>query len=136
MRSVLRPLVSLIPAFAVFAGASAGASGGAGEHSDTGANATGGPAERALSLAVDEQAGSVAVELIAHSPIVQQVSYEAELVGNSRSRHRGNTALPAHERQVLSRLRTSVSGTWCARVDVTEAGGARYTLTAGDCGAA
>lgn len=88
---------------------------------------------RALALIVHDTGDLVEIELVADSHITQQVEYELELVGASRARHSGNTSVSADERHVLSRLRTSVSDSWCATVEVTEASGAQYTLKAGDC---
>lgn len=97
------------------------------------ASAGGGDSSRALALEVVEHGDSVELELIAHSSVAQQVQYSIELVGNSTSRHRGDTNIPAGERQVLSRLKSSIGDSWCATVHVTEANGAHYVLTAGDC---
>ena len=99
-----------------------------------GATAANGPQPtRALALNVSESENNVEIQLVALSAVAQQVEYSIELVGNSRSRHSGNTAIPAGDRQVLSRLSTNVTDTWCARVEVTEGSGESYTLTAGDC---
>lgn len=121
MRDLTRKLAILTPAFALAAGGPAGASGGSAD------------AARALALNVVDNGDRVEVELIAHSPVTQQVEYEIELTGNSHARHRGSTSIAAGNRQVLSTLKTSVGEGWCATVSVTEGTGARYTLTAGDC---
>lgn len=121
MRDLLKRLAFITPALAIAVGGAAGASGRSAE-----------PA-RALSLNVLENGDKVEIQLIANSRIAQQVEYSVELVGNSNARHHGNTSIPAGNRQVLSRLITNVSDTWCATVEVTEGSGARYTLTAGDC---
>jgi hypothetical protein len=120
MRNFVQRLAFLTPAFAMVAG------GGT-------ANAGGNEPERALALNVSESGDSVEIQLIAQSAVTQQVDYQIELIGNSRARHSGNTSIPAGDRQILSRLTTNVSDTWCARVEVTEGSGASYTLTAGDC---
>ncbi len=120
MPDMVKALGMIVPALALAAGGSAAASGGA-------------EPARALALNVLEDGDRVEIQLIAQSRVTQQVQYEVELVGASRSRHSGNTSIPGGDRQVLSRLATNVSDTWCARVDVTEANGERYTLTAGDC---
>jgi len=99
-----------------------------------GANAQGGEMQ-ALKLNVIERGDMVEIELVANSPITQQVQYDVELIGNSRARSRGDTNIAAGTRHVLSRLRTNIGETWCATVDVTEDSGATYTLTAGDCSA-
>ncbi len=99
-----------------------------------GASAGDGP-PRAIALNFDEQESSVAIEIVGQSLAEQRVEYEVELVGSSRSRHRGSTTLPANERSVLSKLKTGFDDAWCARVDVTEADGTSYTLTAGECDA-
>ncbi len=117
MSRISKGFAAITPLFALAAG---GAAGGA-------------EPPRALALNVIESDGSVEVELVANSPVTQQVQYEIELVGTSRARHRGDTSVPAGNRQVLSRFKTSVADSWCATVDVTEASGASYTLTAGDC---
>ena len=88
---------------------------------------------RALALDVWEGAGNVEVRLIANSPIDQQVAFQLELVGSSNARHSGDTPIAAGERVVLSRMRTGTDQGWCAIAEVSEASGARYTLTAGDC---
>lgn len=120
MRELARRLALITPAFAIAAG---GASGAGASSSDT----------RALALNVIENGDRVEVELIANSPVTQQVEYEIELTGGSHARHRGSTSIAAGNRQVLSTLKTNVGDGWCATVSVTEASGARYTLTAGDC---
>lgn len=89
---------------------------------------------RALSLNVVEGAGSVEIEVVAHSTVTQQVEFKAELTGASNSRHNSSTTIAAGDKQVLSRMKISSGDGWCAKVDVTEASGAKYTLTAGDCG--
>ena len=119
MRKFPKSLAAVVPALAIATGA--GATGGASDE------------PRALALNVIEGEDSVEIELVANSPVTQQVEYEVDLEGNSRSRHRGNTSLPAGESQVLSRMKTSASAGWCATVTVSEASGAKYTLTAGDC---
>ena len=90
-------------------------------------------APRALVLSVTERADNVELELIAHSQTDQRVEFALELTGSSTSRHNSTTTITAGERQVLSRLKTSYRDGWCAKVDVTEANGESYTLTAGDC---
>lgn len=87
----------------------------------------------ALALSVSEFDDRIELELIADSPIEQHVDYTIELVGASRAKHSGSTHLAAGSRQVLSRLNANYGETWCARVDVKEASGQSYTLTAGDC---
>lgn len=89
--------------------------------------------ERALTLDVEEQADSVEIQLIAKSPREQRVEYAIELVGSSRSKHKGATTISANEAHVLSRLKTGYADGWCATVAVTEGDGTSYTLTAGDC---
>lgn len=116
MRKFPRKWALLTPALALAAGASAG-----------------GEPHRALALTVVETGDSVELELIANSQVAQQVQYSIELIGNSTARHSGDTSIPAGERQVLSRLKGSYGESWCATVHVTEASGAHYTLTAGDC---
>ncbi len=123
MRNLLKRLAFITPAFAIAMGGASGAAGASG----------GEESGRALSLNVSENGDKVEIELIANSRIAQQVEYSVELVGNSNAHHHGNTSIPAGNRQVLSRLITNVSDTWCATVEVTEGSGAHYTLTAGDC---
>lgn len=115
MRRFPKSLAAVVPALAI--GAASGAS----------------AEPRALALNVTENGDSVEIELIANSPVTQQVEYEVNLEGNSHSRHKGNTSIPAGDRQVLSRMKTTASAGWCATVTVSEASGASYTLTAGDC---
>ena len=98
-----------------------------------GTSAANEPEARALGLKVIESNERVEIELIAHSPIAQQVEYEIMLTGTSRARHRGSTKIAAGERQVLSTLKAGIAGEWCANVDVREESGARYTLKAGNC---
>jgi len=92
--------------------------------------------QRALSLDVKEGADSVEIEIVANSPVTQQIEFKAELTGSSNSRHNSSTSIAAGDRQVLSKMRTSKGDGWCAKVEVNEASGAKYTLTAGDCGLA
>lgn len=99
----------------------------------TAGTASAGEQPRALALSVVENSGSVEIELIAQTETTQQVEYALELTGSSTSSHRGNTSITGGDRHILSRLKTSFSDSWCAKVDVTEGNGARYTLTAGDC---
>lgn len=89
---------------------------------------------RALSLKVNETAETVEIEVVADSPVTQQIEFTAELSGASNSRHKSSSSVAAGNRQVLSRLKMSNTEGWCAKVDVSEASGAKYTLTAGDCG--
>ena len=95
-------------------------------------NAAGDP-PRALALNVQEMDDSVEVQIVANSMRAQQIEYAIELVGSSRSRHKGSTTIAADETQVLSRLKTGFQDSWCATLDVTEGDGTSYTLTAGDC---
>lgn len=88
---------------------------------------------QALSLQIAEGDNSVSLDLVALSPVAQRVEYTVELVGTSRSRHSGATSVPAGERRVLSRMKTGVSGPWCATVHVQEQAGQEYTLQAGEC---
>lgn len=90
--------------------------------------------DRALSLKVTETADTVEIEVVADSAVTQQIEFTAELTGASNSRHKSDTSVAAGNRQVLSRMKISASESWCAKVDVSEASGAKYTLTAGDCG--
>lgn len=116
---------SLASLFAIVAGVSMTGS--------TQASAASGEA-RALSLNVIEMPGSVEIEVVADSQVTQQVEFEVELTGASNSRHKSSVGLASGDRQVLSRMRINTSDSWCAKLDVSEASGARYTVTAGDCG--
>ncbi len=118
MREFTRRLMVLTPALALASGGAAAASGGE---------------ARALSLEVIEEGESVEIQLVANSPMTQQVDYEIELITNSTARHAGSTSIAAGNRHVLSTLKSSVSPNWCARAKVSESGGSRYTLEAGDC---
>ena len=120
MRNLRGRLAALTPVLAVSMGGAAAASGG-GEES------------RSLALSVVEGESDVELELISNAAADTRVEYEIELIGNSRARHAGNTQLTGGERHVLSRLRANFSESWCATVNVTEADGTTYTLTAGDC---
>lgn len=119
MRHLIKRLAHFTPALALAAGGAAGA--------------TSAPGDRALALNVTDNGDRVEIQLIANSSITQQVEYVLELVGNSSARHSGSTNVAAGDRHVLSRLTTNVSDTWCATVEVTEANGESYTLTAGAC---
>ena len=110
-------LATLTPAIALMSGGAAGAS----------------DQRPALALSVAEFDDRVELELIADSPVAQHVDYTTELVGASRAKHSGSTHLAAGERHVLSRLNANYGESWCATVDVKEASGQSYTLTAGDC---
>lgn len=121
MRRISKRWALVPPALVLAAG---GAAGGAGAH---------GQSDRALALEVVENGDSVELELIATSQVTQQVQYSIELIGSSTARHKGDTSIAAGERQVLSRLKSSIGDGWCATVHVTEASGAHYVLTAGDC---
>ncbi|MEO1220693.1 MAG: hypothetical protein AAFY42_05000 [Pseudomonadota bacterium] len=90
--------------------------------------------ERAISLDVVENMDSVEIQIIADSSVTQQIEFTAELTGTSNSRHKSSSSVAAGDRQVLSRLKMSTSESWCAKVEVKEASGASYTLTAGECG--
>ncbi|WP_298301072.1 hypothetical protein [uncultured Erythrobacter sp.] len=118
MRHVLAKLALFGPVLAISAGASA-------------VNAS--SDQRALSLEVIETSDSVEVHVVANSPVTQQVEFTAELTGASNARHKGSTSVASGNRQVLSRMKTNTGESWCAKVMVKEAGGANYTLTAGDC---
>jgi hypothetical protein len=119
MAHTFAKLALFAPALAVAAGCSA-------------VNASSG--ERAISLNVVESMDSVEIQVIADSPVTQQIEFTAELTGASNSRHKSSSSVAAGDRQVVSRLRMSTSESWCAKVEVKEASGANYTLTAGDCG--
>ena len=89
---------------------------------------------RALSLNVIEGSKTVEVQVVADSPVTQQVEFEIELSGASQSRHKSSVTVASGDRQVLSRMKINTSDGWCAKLEVSEASGERYTLTAGDCG--
>ena len=89
---------------------------------------------RALSLKVVEHSNSVEIEVVADSAVTQQIDFEVELTGASNSRHKSSSSVAAGDRQVLSKLRMSASDDWCAKLKVSESTGAKYTLTAGECG--
>lgn len=120
MRKYAKKLATLTPAFALMGAGGAGAANGA-------------PDTRAITLDVIETADEVEVQVIALSQVSQQVQFDVQLVGASNARSRGDTGISAGERHVLSRLKGSVSDTWCATVQVTEGTGLKYMLTAGDC---
>lgn len=89
---------------------------------------------RALSLDVIEGDETVEVQVVADSQVTQRVEYMLELSGASNSRHKSSVTLASGDRQVLSRMKMNTSEGWCAKLEVSEASGERYTLTAGDCG--
>ena len=119
MAHTFAKLALFAPALAVAAGCSAVSASGE---------------DRALSLNVTETADTVEIEVVADSPVTQQIEFTAELTGASNSRHKSSSGVAAGNRQVLSKLKMSNNESWCAKVDVSEASGAKYTLTAGDCG--
>ena len=90
--------------------------------------------DRALSLNVIEGPGTVEIEVVADSQVTQQIEFEIELTGASNSRHKSSVSVASGDRQVLSRLKMNTSESWCAKLEVNEASGAKYTLTAGECG--
>lgn len=94
------------------------------------------PEDRAMKLEVVEQPEAVEVRLISDSAVTQEATYEIELIGNSRSIHRGRSTLQKSERTSVSTMKVSHTGTWCVMVRVTEETGASYNLEAGDCSAA
>ena len=91
------------------------------------------PETRAIAMQVEETEDAVIVELIATSAVAQHITYDIEVAGSSRSKHRGTTTISAKSDTVLSRFKVSHSGTWCASANVTEENGLNYTLKAGDC---
>jgi len=90
--------------------------------------------DRALSLNVIEDAGTVEVQVVADSQVTQQVEFEIELTGASSSRHKSSVTLASGDRKVLSRLKINSADGWCAKLTVSEASGGQYTLSEGDCG--
>ena len=89
--------------------------------------------DRAMRMEVDEAPDGVEIRLIADSAVDRQASYEMEVIGTSRSVHRGRSRLPANTPVTVSRISVSHDGTWCALVHVSEENGATYELEAGDC---
>lgn len=89
----------------------------------------------ALTLDVHEYDGTVEIQLIGHSARAQTVSYALEVTGQSTSRHRGATTLPADTRAVLSTMRTNVGADWCVKLTAEEEGRAPYEITRGPCSA-
>jgi len=89
---------------------------------------------RALSLNVKESRETVEIEVVADSPVTQQIEFEIELTGASNSRHKSTVSVASGDRQVLSKLRMNTSEDWCAKLKVSESSGWQYTLTAGECG--
>lgn len=88
---------------------------------------------RALALEVTDAGAHVELQLLAHSSRSQEVSYEIEVTGDSTTRHKGRTTLQAGAEAVLSTIRTSKSGDWCARVTVREEGREAYQILRGSC---
>ncbi len=86
---------------------------------------------RTLALEVVEADTHVKVLLLAQSRHRQEVSYEIELTGDSTTRHKGRTTVDPGGQRVLSTIRMSTSGAWCARVTVQEDDGAPYELSRG-----
>ena len=91
------------------------------------------PDTHALSLNVAEAADSVTVELIADPQANQTITYDIEVTGSSRSKHRGSTSIAAGAPATLTRVKVSHGGTWCALAHITEESGLEYTLEAGEC---
>lgn len=90
-------------------------------------------ASHALSLKVERTGGTIAVELLGHSPRARQVSYVLEVSGQSTSRHRGTTTLAANTPVRLSAMTASVGETWCVRLLAEEEGSDPYEIVEGDC---
>jgi len=93
-------------------------------------------APHALSLKVHEADGSIAIELLGHSPRTLAVSYELQISGRSTARHRGATTLAANTPVRLSTMKASVGETWCVRLIATEEGRDPYEILEGTCPAA
>lgn len=88
---------------------------------------------RALTLEVHEGRDQVTISLIALSPVQQKISYDVQLTGSSRARHKGSMIISASTRQVLSTMSSSAGNGWCARAEVREEKLEPYTLLAGSC---
>lgn len=88
---------------------------------------------RAITLDATRNGDIVEVQLKGASDRTQAVSYSLEVTGDSSSRHRGRTTLAANSSQVLSTVKVSANGEWCARVTVEEEDRAPYELTEGSC---
>jgi hypothetical protein len=88
---------------------------------------------RALTLDVQHDGDAVAVRLIGYASEATVVSYTIEITGNSTSRHRGKTTLPANVEATLSTLRMTTGENWCVRLEAEEAGRETYEITRGNC---
>lgn len=88
---------------------------------------------RSLALEVVDAGSHVELQLLARPQHRQEVSYQIELTGDSTTRHSGRTTVEPGAQKVLSTIRTSKSGDWCARVTVQEEGREAYEITRGNC---
>lgn len=88
---------------------------------------------KAVDLEVNRDGDQIEVLLNANSDRSQRIAFEIEVTGNSNSRHRGSTTLAANSPQILSTIKVSANGEWCARVTVEEEDRAPYELTEGSC---
>lgn len=89
--------------------------------------------ERAIGMVVERQGDGVEVRLTGNSPVDQRVSYELLLSGASTSRHRGETALRAHQETILSTMRMGAASGWCVSAKIVEENGLAYEYSEGDC---
>ena len=89
--------------------------------------------ERAVEMRVTEDDQTVLVELLAATQTERSVEYDVEVIGASRSRHSGKSAIGPEQSSPLSRFRVSHRGEWCAVAQIREEGGESYTLEAGNC---
>jgi hypothetical protein len=88
---------------------------------------------RVMALEVVDAGTHVEVQLLANPQHRQVVSYQIEMTGDSTTRHNGRTTIEPGAQRVLSTIRTSKSGEWCARVIVQEEGRDPYELSQGSC---
>lgn len=89
---------------------------------------------RALSLEATQKDGVVEVILRGQAPRPVDLRYSVELTGKSTSRNAGATRIDSSVPIVLSRMRMSVNGEWCARAHVKQGDGLEYTIQKGKCG--
>ncbi len=87
---------------------------------------------QALKLEKEALPGAVEIKVMGHSENAVDVSYRLSVTGNSTTRHAGKTRLSPGVEAVLSRVKISADGDWCAVLEVEEEG-RLYTLTQGMC---
>jgi hypothetical protein len=73
------------------------------------------------------------LRVVGKSPSETKVRFELNVVGNSKSTHKGAALLRSGEQQILSRIRFTTSPNWCATLNVMPDGAKPYQILSGDC---